>query len=115
MNSRFWAMADQLVSSSRIVIDRPRGTLHPRFEQFRYELDYGYLEGTTAMDGGGVDLWRGTLPEVRVTGAIMTIDGQKKDAEVKLLVSCTPAEAAIAERTHNQVSQAGLLVLRGGD
>lgn len=45
------------------------------------------------MDGGGVDVWRGSLSEPRVTGAIMAVESFKRDAEVKLLVGCTPAEA----------------------
>jgi len=42
-------------------IDRPRGTAHPRFPEFIYPLDYGYLEGPQGGDGNAVDVWRGAL------------------------------------------------------
>jgi inorganic pyrophosphatase len=91
----FWLLADELVGSSEIVIDRP---------QRAPGVDYGYLTNTTAMDGEGVDVWRGSLPERRVTGAIMTVDVRPnhRDAEVKLLVGCTPAEAQAALNAHRR-------------
>ena len=30
---------------------------------FVYSVDYGYLENTTAMDGGGIDVWKGSNSE----------------------------------------------------
>lgn len=47
-----------------------------------------------------------------VTGAIVTVDLHKRDAEVKILIGCTPAEAVIALDAHNGGDQAGLLVER---
>jgi inorganic pyrophosphatase len=46
-----------------------------------------------ASDGSGIDVWVACLPERRVTGAIVTVDALKRDAEVKLLISCTCEEA----------------------
>jgi inorganic pyrophosphatase len=108
----FWELADRLVAASAIVVDRPAGSAHPRMPELIYPLDYGYLAGTTAIDGGGIDLWRGSLAEQRVTGVIVTVDLLKRDAEVKLLVGCTPAEARLALATHTQGAQGGLLVMR---
>ena len=110
--ARFWDLADELVKTSEIVIDRPRGSRHPRLAQVVYPLDYGYLAGTTAGDGGGIDVWRGAEPEAGVTAVIVTVDLFKRDAEVKLLVGCTPDEARLALATHDQQSQAGLLLWR---
>ncbi len=39
----FWEALDELVNSSEIVIDRPRGIVHPKFPDFNYKVDYGYL------------------------------------------------------------------------
>ena len=47
----FWSAIDTLVSSGKIVIDRPKGSTHPRFPYIRYDVDYGYIENTTSMDG----------------------------------------------------------------
>lgn len=77
-----------------------------------YPLDYGYLNSTTAVDGGGIDIWVGSLPERGVTGVIVTVDLQKRDAEIKVLFGCTPAEAEAALATHNTHAQRGMLCLR---
>lgn len=111
-NDAFWQTLDHLVATSQRVLDRPRGTAHPRYPEFIYPLDYGYLAGTTAADGGGIDIWVGSLPERRVTAVICTVDRVKRDAELKLLLGCTPEEAEIALAVHNGDGQAGLLILR---
>jgi inorganic pyrophosphatase len=111
-DEQFWRFADELVANQAIVIDRPAGSRHPRLPEFVYPLDYGYLDGTMGMDGGGIDVWRGSLPEVRVTAAIVTIDLQKRDAEIKLLVGCTREEAQGAATMHRTGSQSALLIER---
>lgn len=112
MDNEFWNVLDWLVSDKHIVIDRARGSAHPRYPDLIYPLDYGYLDGTRALDGGGIDLWRGSLEEPRVTGVIVTADRLKGDVEIKLLLGCTPAEQHSALAVHNRQSQAGLLVTR---
>ncbi len=42
-----WTRLDGLVASRDVVIDRPKGTTHPRFPGLVYPLDYGYLKGTS--------------------------------------------------------------------
>jgi inorganic pyrophosphatase len=108
----FWRGLDELVAAYRLVIDRPRGTRHPRYTSFIYPLDYGYLEGTRAGDGDGIDIWVGSLPERRVTAVVCTVDGEKRDAEVKILLGCTPQEARAILAVHNWGSQVGLLLER---
>jgi inorganic pyrophosphatase len=100
------------VSQHRIVIDRPAGSVHPRFPSFVYPLDYGYLEGTRSADGAGIDAWVGSLPGKEVIGIVCTLDRLKHEAELKLLVSCTTAEMEIALAAHNEGNQAAVLVLR---
>ena len=113
-DERFWRLADQLVADHAIVIDRPAGSTHPRYPDVVYPLDYGYLDGTTAADGGGIDIWRGSMPDAGVTGAIVTLDLQRQDSEIKLLIGCTPYEAEMVLATHQTGSQAALLLLRSG-
>ena len=48
-NEDFWKALDELVSNSEIVIDRPRGSAHPRFPDFIYKVDYGYLKDTASL------------------------------------------------------------------
>jgi inorganic pyrophosphatase len=52
----FWKAVGALVQESEIIIDRPKGSHHPRYPELVYPVDYGYLKNTTAMDGGGIDV-----------------------------------------------------------
>ena len=56
-NNDFWRALDSLVDNSEIVIDRPKGTAHPKYPDFIYKVDYGYLKNTSSMDGAGIDVW----------------------------------------------------------
>ena len=93
----FWTILDQL-AAGEIVIDRPRGSRHPRLPGMVYPLDYGYLAGTTAGDGDGIDVWLGSLPDRDVTGIACTADARKRDAELKLVLGCTAEEMAAVQR-----------------
>jgi inorganic pyrophosphatase len=110
----YWNRLDQLVASCELVIDRPRGSRHPRYPDFIYPYDYGYLLGTQAIDQGGIDVWVGSLPDRRVTAIICTVDLTKRDAEVKILLGCTPEETNTILRTHNEGPQSAILVARTG-
>jgi inorganic pyrophosphatase len=110
----YWQRMDELVANHQVVIDRPRGTAHPRYPDFIYPLDYGYLKGTQAMDMGGIDIWIGSQAERRVTGVICTVDMVKNDAEIKILLGCTAEEAQIILQTHNDGPQSAILVTRKG-
>jgi inorganic pyrophosphatase len=88
----FWEALDRLVAVSELVIDRPKGSRHPRYPDVIYPVDYGYLEGTTTVDGGGLDVWAGTLPDKNLTSLVLTVDLIKRDVEIKLLLGCTESE-----------------------
>lgn len=109
---RFWQQADTLVAKHAIVIDRPGGSAHPRYPAVIYPFDYGYLDGTGAVDGDGVDCWRGSLPDLHVTGAVITVDTHKADSEVKWLIGCTIEEMYLALSTHRTEWQAAILIVR---
>ena len=113
-DSDFWLKFDQLVASSRLIVDRPQGSPHPRYPVLLYPLDYGYLEGTRSSDGEGIDVWIGSLPQRTVTGIICTVDLHNRDSELKLLLGCTPSESTQALSMHNSSAQAGILIERIG-
>lgn len=94
----FWQALDELARTHRLIIDRPRGSAHPRYEDMIYPLDYGYLDGTTAGDGAGIDVWAGSDPSAGVGGILCTADPHKKDTEVKIMLGCTESEADQARR-----------------
>ena len=92
---RFWQTLEALLTSHKLVIDRPRGEAHPKYADLIYPLDYGYLEGTSAGDGDGIDVWIGTEPALGLVGIVCTFDPVKADAEIKLLLGCTAREVDI--------------------
>ena len=110
-NQQFWRTLDELVATSEIVIDRPKGSAHPRFPDLIYPLDYGYLDGTTAGDGGGIDVWIGNAEERRVTAIACTVDGYKRDAEIKILLGCTEDDQAAISYFLNTVAGLPCIIL----
>ena len=112
MNDEFWNALDELVKNSEIVIDRAKGTAHPKFPDFIYKVDYGYLKETTAMDGDGIDVWVGT-DEKKIDAIMVIVDLMKKDTEIKILIGCTEEEKQIIYQTHNETEyMKGVLIRR---
>ena len=109
----FWDALDDLVDSSSVIVDRPKGSGHPRYPGFVYGLDYGYLDGTVSSDGEGIDVWIGTSKEHRVTAVMVTVDLVQRDSEIKILLGCTDDEIDYIERVHNETDDMrGLLIRR---
>ena len=112
MNDEFWNAIDELVENADIVIDRPKGTTHPRFPNFVYRVDYGYLKETTSMDGAGIDVWVGTGGK-KIDAIMCIVDSMKKDSEIKILIGCTEEEKQIIYQTHNETEyMKGILIRR---
>ena len=110
----FWTRLDSLLKTHKLVIDRPKGSRHPRYPEIVYPLDYGYLEDTTGGDGDGIDVWRGSLPGAGLVAVCCTVDIKKSDVEVKLLIGCTREEMDIIYDFHNgEHSMSGIIVKRG--
>jgi inorganic pyrophosphatase len=106
----FWKAMTELLMTSAIVIDRPKGSTHPRYEDAVYPLDYGYLDDTTSSDGGGIDVWIGSLNTVVdkqnakiLTGILCTFDTLKRDAEIKLLIGCTEEDIQVIQEFHKEM------------
>lgn len=110
----FWLKLDRIATEHQVVIDRPKGSHHPRYPEMVYPLDYGYLEGTQAMDGGGIDVWAGSLPKRDVVAVVCTVDMVKHDAEIKILLGCTLEEQQTVLAFHNDDSdwQSAILIPR---
>ena len=112
VNIDFWQTLDKLVAESKIVIDRFKDSRHPKYPNFIYPLDYGYLENTTAMDGGGIDIWKGSDGDY-IDAVICTVDLLKKDSEIKILIGCNENEKRLALKSHNDSEyMKGILIRR---
>lgn len=112
MDHEFWSAIDKLVAESEIVIDRPKGSVHPRYPDFVYKADYGYLKNTASMDGGGIDLWLGTEPNQAADAVMCIIDLTKRDSEIKLLIGCTEKEKEMIYQTHNETEHMKGIMIR---
>ena len=111
-NIEFWNALDELVSNSEIVIDRPKGTSHPKYPNFIYRVNYGYLKDTSSMDGTGIDVWVGSGKK-KVDAIMCIVDLMKKDSEIKILIGCTEEEMNIVYETHNETHfMKGILIRR---
>ena len=101
---------NQLVETNSIIIDRPKGNLHPRYPEAIYPLDYGYLENTTSSDGTGIDVWIGSIKIAEpsegnelLTGILCTFDTLKRDAEIKFLIGCTKEDVEMIQNFHSEM------------
>lgn len=111
-NNDFWRALDSLVDNSEIVIDRPKGTAHPKYPDFIYKVDYGYLKNTLSMDGAGIDVWIGS-GEKKIDAIMCIVDLMKRDSEIKILIGCTEEEKQIVYQTHNETEyMKGILIRR---
>ena len=104
MDHFFWQTMIDLVESGSIVLDRPKGNAHPRYPEMIYPLDYGYLENTYAADGGGIDVWIGSMSQKTLTGILCTFDRLKRDAEIKLLIGCTLEDVDTIQGFNNDMA-----------
>nr|WP_288826148.1 inorganic pyrophosphatase [uncultured Clostridium sp.] len=113
MNPEFWAALEQLANNSEIIIDRPKGSAHPKYPDFIYRVDYGYLKNTSSMDGQGIDVWSGTDKNKKIDAVMCIVDLMKRDSEIKILIGCTEEEKEIVFQTHNETEyMKGILIRR---
>lgn len=115
-NPAFWQALETLVADSKLILDRPKGSAHPRYPGFVYAVDYGFLSGTASMDGGGIDVWVGTDARRQIDAIVCTIDLLKRDSEIKILIGCTEAEKTAVLAFHsNSEFMKGVLIRREAD
>ena len=112
MDHLFWTQLDTIILKSELVIDRPKGSRHPRISSVIYPLDYGYLSNTCGGDGNEVDVWRGSLPDVLLDAVICTTDLGKRETEVKLLIGCSAEEKQTVCGFHKTNGMGVVLIAR---
>lgn len=113
MNEAFWKAVEELLVQSEIVIDRPKGSRHPKYQHMVYPLDYGYLSNSSSMDGEGIDVWVGSDERKAIDAIICTVDLIKRDSEIKLLIGCTEEEKQVILEKHNDSKyMKGILIRR---
>jgi inorganic pyrophosphatase len=80
---------EKIVNKNGIIIDRPKGTKHPKYNNMLYVVDYGYIKNTKSMDNSGINIFVGSDNNKKIDVIICIIDLLKKDSEIKILMGCT--------------------------
>lgn len=111
INEKFWKYMQRLVDESEIVIDRPKGSCHPKFPETIYITDYGYLKNTGSSDRMDIAVYIGSRKNREICAAAITVNFVKRDSEIKILIGCTDEEI---EKIQNQLASfktaAGLVI-----
>ncbi|MCM1260773.1 MAG: hypothetical protein NC182_06545 [Prevotella sp.] len=79
---------DYLGKKVFVKVDRPLGSVHPKYSDLIYKLNYGYLPNTCASDGEEQDAYivGADKPVQEYTGIVKAIIIRKNDIENKLVV-----------------------------
>lgn len=109
----FFSKLQQIITMSTVTIDRPKGSAHPRYPDYIYPLDYGYLDDTVSQDGGGIDVWIGGGNRQKISGILVIADALKKDSEIKILLGCNEHEMQLALEKSNDGDMAAILIENG--
>ncbi|MDP3947402.1 MAG: inorganic diphosphatase [bacterium] len=101
-----------------VEVDRPLGSAHPK-HGFRYEVNYGYIPGTKAPDGEGLDAYvLGVDTPLQVfRGKCIAVIHRTNDDDDKLVVVPENSEGLsddeIRTLTHFQEQWFKSVILRG--
>ena len=113
-NAYFWQKLDTIYLSSKLEIDRPKDSVHYKYSNLVYPVDYGYLKDTTGTDMKPIDVFKGSLGGIQVQAVAVSADILKKDSEVKLMVGCSEEEIYDIMHFLNQTQfQKAVLLYRG--
>ena len=102
-NAFFWQKLDTLYLSSKLIVDRPKGTCHYKYSNLVYPVDYGYLNDTTGSDQAPIDVFRGSVK----SNLIQAVVGCSEEEERKILefLNQTEFQKAILVRRGKEVPE----------
>ncbi|ERJ12755.1 inorganic diphosphatase [Haloplasma contractile] len=72
-----------------VVMDRPLGSTHPRYNELYYPINYGYIPNTLAEDHREIDAYivGEFVPLSVYQGIVIAVIVRKNDVENKLVVA----------------------------
>ena len=72
-----------------VIIDRPKGSAHPKYESLIYEANYGYVPGILGGDGEEQDAYVLGIDEPieEFFGVVIAIIHRRDDNETKWVVA----------------------------
>ena len=73
---------------AEVVIDRPMGSMHPKFPATVYPVNYGHVPGTMAPDGSEIDAYLLGVdqPVERFHGRCIAVIERRADIEGKIVI-----------------------------
>jgi inorganic pyrophosphatase len=92
MNTDYWESLESLINKNGITIDRKKGSAHPKYPDFIYPVDYGFVNNSSSIDNNEIDIFVGSKKSLLINGIVCTFDHLKNDSEIKILYSCSNAE-----------------------
>ena len=71
-----------------VVVDRPKGSYHPKYKDLYYTCNYGYVPGVPAPDGEAQDAYILGVEEplAQFTGKVIAVIKRLDDVEEKWVV-----------------------------
>ncbi|MBQ8429809.1 MAG: inorganic pyrophosphatase [Clostridia bacterium] len=86
MQSNYDEIIDKKV---RVIVDRPLGSAHPKYQSLIYPLNYGYIEGVITGDGECQDCYilGENEPIKAFNGVVIAIIHRLNDVEDKWVVA----------------------------
>jgi len=108
-----WSEWEERIKNKGYIIDRPAGSVHPRYDKIIYPVDYGYVPGVLGWDGADQDIFVGD-PNGSLVGIVLTADFFKGDREFKLLWGLSKAQVQTVYDFFNSepLIMTGMLLLR---
>lgn len=91
----------------KVTVDRPLGSVHPKYGNIVYPVNYGYVEGVSAPDGEEQDVYilGVDVPVKEFTGRVIAVIHRLNDVEDKWVAApdgMTFTKEEIIEKTRFQ-------------
>lgn len=73
----------------KVIVDRPIGSFHPKYNNICYPVNYGYIEGVFAQDGEEQDAYilGVDVPVKDFVGQVIAVIHRHDDVEDKLVIA----------------------------
>jgi inorganic pyrophosphatase len=97
----YWESIESIILKNGITIDRKKGSHHPKYNDFIYHVDYGYINNSKSMDQNEIDIFVGSMDNKKIEGLFCTIDLLKLDSEIKVIYECSSEEIDLMKEDLN--------------
>ena len=102
-----------------VIIDRPLGSVHPKYPDLQYPINYGFVPGLFAPDGDEQDVYvlGVAVPVERFTGHVIAVIHRADDVEDKWVAApegmfFSTEEIAAAVHFQEQYFQSEIVMIK---